>query len=238
METSSKRVGAQRDPSTIAAGAAILALTASVATLVCLTGLHVLSPEFDPSWRVVSEYALGRHGWALSLMFLAWAISSWSLAVAIWSQVQTIGGQIGLVFLVAAGLGEAMAAVFDVRQPAPHNLAAAVGVPSLPIAAMLISVTLGRTRVWQPARRAMLWAANLTWISLAVMVAAVFSLHPRAGVWKVPIGWPNRFLIVIYCTWVIVVAWRAVRLRDRDGDSQDCPVDILAEATAGHRSAS
>ena len=108
-------------------------------TLVCLTGLHVLSPEFDPSWRVVSEYALGRHGWVLSLMFLAWAISSWCLAFAIRSQVRTIGGQIGLVFLVAAG-GEAMASVFDLRQPAPHNLAAAVGIPSLPIAAMLISV--------------------------------------------------------------------------------------------------
>ena len=102
-------------------------------TTLVLTGLHVLSQSFDPSWRVVSEYALGRHGWVLSLMFLAWAISSWCLAFAIRSQVRTIGGQIGLVFLVAAGAGEAMASVFDLRQPAPHNLAAAVGIPSLPI---------------------------------------------------------------------------------------------------------
>ncbi len=236
METSEKEAGSNGDPRTIAAWAALLSLTASITTLVCLTGLHVLSPEFDPSWRVVSEYALGRHGWALSLMFLVWAISSWGLAFAIRSQVRTIGGRIGLVFLVAAGAGEAMASVFDLREPAPHNLAAAIAIPSLPIAAMLISVSLGRTQLWLPTRRAMLWAAKLTWFSLAVMVAALFSLHRKAGVLRVPIGWPNRFLIVIYCTWVIVVAWRASRLRGRDSDGQGCLDDLPVEATAGHRS--
>jgi hypothetical protein len=236
METSAREAGADGDPRTIAASAAILSLTASMTTLVCLAGLHVLSPEFDPSWRVVSEYALGRHGWALSLMFLAWAIGTWGLAFAIRSQVRTIGGQIGLVFLVAAGAGEAMASVFDLRQPAPHNLAGAIGVPSLPIAAMLISASLGRTRLWLPARRAMLWTANLTWLSLAMMVAALFSLHRKAGGPRVPIGWANRLLIVIYCTWVIVVAWHAIRLRGREADGQGYPDGLPAGATAGHRS--
>jgi len=32
--------------------------------------LHVLSPEFSPSRRVISEYALGHYPWVLSLMFL------------------------------------------------------------------------------------------------------------------------------------------------------------------------
>jgi hypothetical protein len=153
-------------------------------------------------------------------MFLAWAVSSWALALSIRSQVKTIGGRIGLVFLVAAGAGEAMASVFDLRQLAPHNLAAAIAIPSLPIAAMLISMSLGRTQPWRPAKRVMLLAANLTWISLAVMVAALFSLRRNAGVLNVPIGWPNRLLIGIYCTWVIVVAWRALGLRGRDSDGQ------------------
>lgn len=236
METSAKESGSSRDRHTITSWAAFLSLTAALTTLVCLAGLHVLSPEFDPSWRVVSEYALGRHGWALSLMFLAWAISSWGLAFAIRSQVRTIGGQIGLAFLVAAGTGEAMASVFDLSQPIPHNLAAAIAIPSLPVAAMLISASLARTQQWRPSRRAMLWAANLTWLSLAVMVAALFSLHRQGGVLRLPIGWPNRFLIVIYCTWVIVIAWLAIRLRGRDSDGQGCPTDHPAQATAGHRS--
>jgi hypothetical protein len=210
METS----GEQPFPTRMSGAlAARLSLTASIAALVSLTVLHVLSPEFDPLWRVVSEYALGNHGWALSLMFLAWAISSWSLAFAVRSQVKTIGGRIGLVFLVAAGAGESMASVFDLRQPAPHNLAAALAIPSLPVAAMLISASLSRTRVWLPAKRALLWAATLTWFSLALMVAAMFSLRSKAGGLRIPIGWPNRLLVVAYCTWAIVVAWLAIRFR-------------------------
>jgi len=37
-----------------------IAIGASAAALMLLASLHVLSPEFDPSWRMVSEYANGR----------------------------------------------------------------------------------------------------------------------------------------------------------------------------------
>ncbi len=81
MVTVANEAGSKGGRRTIANWAAILSLAASITTLVCLAALHVLSPEFDPSWRVVSEYALGGHRWALSLMFLAWATSSWGLAL-------------------------------------------------------------------------------------------------------------------------------------------------------------
>ena len=60
--------------------AARLSLAAAIATLLTLAVLHLLSPEFDPSWRMVSEYANGGYGWVLSLMFASWAVSSWALA--------------------------------------------------------------------------------------------------------------------------------------------------------------
>src|SRR2546429_7005684 len=47
-------------------------------------------------------------------MFLSWEVSSWALAMAIWSQVNTNSGKVGLWFLVVAGIGEAMASFFDV----------------------------------------------------------------------------------------------------------------------------
>ena len=81
---------------------------------------------------------------------------------------------------------------------------------------MLISVSLGRMPLWRPSKWILLCAANMTWFILAVWVAALFSLHSKPGVLKVSIGWPNRFLIVIYCTWAIVVASHAIRLRGRD----------------------
>ena len=209
--------------------AASLAIAATGATLLLLASLHVLSPEFDPSWRMVSEYANGRYGLVLSLMFTFWALSSWALAFAIWPHLGTRAGKIGLFFLIAAGIGEAMAAIFDINHDALHSLAGALGILGLPIAAMLISISLGRTRPWSAAKNALLWSANLTWVSV-VLMAATFAIliatfvqsggdmNAKAVTVLPPgvialVGWTNRLLVVVYCVWVITVAWLGIRLR-------------------------
>ena len=215
--------------------AAQLAITSGAAVLLLLAILHVLSPEFDPSWRMVSEYANGQYGWVLSLMFITWALSSWALAFAIWSQVKTRAGKIGLIFLIAAGIGEAMASVFDINHPL-HGLAGMIGIPGLSIAAMLISVSLSRAQGWSDAKKALLWTANLTWMSIVLLVvsfAILIVTYTQAGgdmaagveVTLLPsgviafVGWANRFLIVVYCLWVVTVAWQAIKLLSKDPKS-------------------
>jgi Protein of unknown function (DUF998) len=201
-----------------------LSFAASVGSLLSLGALHFLSPEFAPSWRMVSEYANGRYGWVLSLMFAFWAISTWALAYTIWSQVKTTGGKIGLAFLIAAGIGEAMGGLFDINHPL-HGLAALIGIGSLPIAAMLISVSLSRTQPWSEARKSLLWTANLTWVSvllMAVTFGIMISTFMQSGV-PMPaeppttlpagvialVGWANRFLVFAYNAWVMTLSWRA-----------------------------
>jgi hypothetical protein len=203
------------DTAKICAPAAWAAIAAAGAVLLLLAGLHWLSPEFDPSFRVLSEYANGEYSWVLSLLFVAWALSSWALAVAIWSQVSGMSGKIGLGFLIAAGVGEAMASAFDINHPL-HNLAGAIGVLSLPAAAMLISVRLVRTEAWLGARKALLWTANLTWVSLVLMFTALFIMiqgYTLAGNRIIFVGWVNRLLVVLYCVWVVTVAVQALKLR-------------------------
>jgi len=94
---------------------------------VLLGALHVLSPEFSPSWRMVSEYAFGHHARLLSLMFLCWGIGSWALAVAIWNEVHSAAGKVGLWLLILAGIGEAMASIFDIRHEVGHGIAGLLG---------------------------------------------------------------------------------------------------------------
>jgi Protein of unknown function (DUF998) len=214
------------DTAKISVPAARAAIAAAGAVLLLLAGLHVLSPEFDPSWRVVSEYANGRYGWVLSVMFVFWALSSWALAVSLWSQLNGIGGKIALGFLIAAGVGEAMASVFDINHPL-HGLAGMIGVLSLPAAAMLISLRLGRTQAWSGARNVLLVLANLTWVSLVLMVAALIIMmsgYTWSGNKLTPdviavVGWANRLLVVVYCLWAITVAWQAARHRRRPSPS-------------------
>ena len=198
--------------------AARLSLAAAATALVLLAVLHIISPEFDPSWRMVSEYALGNYGWVLALMFLTWALSCVALFFAIKSHIRTVGGKIGLGFLLVAAVGMSLAAIFDVSHDL-HGLAAMIGMPSLPIAAMLTSISLVRTPAWSSARRWLLGTAHLTWISLVLMFAAVLiGLSQSGGEFgpEVPAGWPNRFLVVAYCAWLITVAWRADQLREQE----------------------
>ena len=210
-----RKTTSNNEPSGLSITTAWLSLAASVAALLCLAGLHFLSPEFDPSWRVVSDFALGSYGWVLALMVTAWELSSWTLAFAQWPAMETNGGKAGLVLIGIAGLGEALASVFDLRSPALHGLAGALGIPTLPIAAILISVALSHSQVCSSARRVLLLTANLTWISFVLMVAAMLTLTRRIRGFRLPIGWPNRLLVAIYLAWAITVAWKRIRLRGK-----------------------
>jgi hypothetical membrane protein len=137
---------------TSAATAGAVAILATGVAFLCLAILHVVSPEFQPSWRMVSEYANGRHGWLLSMMFGGWGLGSLALAVALGPSQSSPLGRVGVAFLVLAGIGEMMAAVFDINHRL-HGLAAMIGIPSLPVAAMLITMALRRADVWQLPRR-------------------------------------------------------------------------------------
>jgi hypothetical protein len=210
--------------------AARLSLAAAATFLVLLAALHVIKPELDPSWRMVSEYEIGRYGWMMVLAFLSLAFSCATLFVAIRSRIQTTGGRIGLAFLVVSALGMTIAAIFTTDPITAsqdeltthgnlHGLGALLGIPGFPIAAMLISLSLIRNRVWSPARRSLLWTGVLTWIGLLVFALSVALLLPQGNGGfgpDVPIGWPNRLLVLAYSVWLMAVAWHALRLSRRD----------------------
>ena len=226
-----KRRVSDNGASTISLPAGRLAIGAAVAALLLLAGLHVLSPEFDPSWRMVSEYANGRFGWILSLMFACWGLSSCALAYAIRSQARTIPARVGVVLLLLAGVGQGMAAVFDLNHVILHNVAGLLGMGGVPVAAMLISVSLSRIQAWSPSRRALLIAANATWISVILLAASFVVMvttfmatgmatpaqPPKvlpAGVIGL-VGWANRLLVLSYCLWAVTVARQGIKLAGR-----------------------
>ena len=235
-EVATNPVGATSGMSQIVEPAAWVALLATGATLVLLGALHVLSPEFSPSWRVISEYALGHYGWVLSLMFLCWGISSWALAAALWPQVRTRAGKLGLGFLIVAGIGEAMASVFDITHEVGHGIAGLLGVIGFSIAALLLSVALGRNENWRTARQPLLWLANLSWISVALLIATlaimtVQMVHvngghlPQHAPKSLPPGvlgldgWADRMIVLTNCAWVVVAGWHATGLGRTNSDA-------------------
>src|SRR5947208_11623043 len=86
-------------------GAASLAVTA-------LATLHILKPEVHPTRNMISLYALGRHGWVMTLCFAAFGAASSCLFAALIAQAPSLLSRIGLAFLLTAAVGLAMAARF------------------------------------------------------------------------------------------------------------------------------
>jgi hypothetical protein len=207
-----------------------VALGGSLATLGALAALHLVSPEFDPAWRMVSEYALGGYSWLLSAMFLAWALSSWSLVAALRLSVGGWAGKAGLFLLALSGLGEALAAYYDVRAETMHGVAATFGVPTLPLAALLIGLAMDRTIGRGPGRPAMRLAAHATWISFLLVAGSMvlmMSTYAAAGgdmtagpPTSLPEGtialngWANRLMIICYCLWIAATARRLMKVAD------------------------
>lgn len=205
--------------------AAYVALGATALSGAALLLLHGLSPEFAPSWRMVSEYANGGFPWLLTIVFAAWAVSSFALVAALWSLSTSTLGKIGLLFLVLAGVGQTMAALFDINHPL-HGPAAMIGIPSLCLAAVLLTSALSRRAgIDAPP----VWSAHLPWISFAIMLgtlALFFSSLKAAGVEisaqsaplaELPagvsgyLGWANRLLFATTYLWAALVSLSVLR---------------------------
>jgi hypothetical protein len=205
--------------------AARLSLAATATFLVLLVALHFIKPEFDPSWRVISEHELGDYGWITVLAFLSLTLSCVALFVAIRSEIRTTGGKIGLVLLLVSALGMTIAAIFTTDPITAsqdeltthgnlHALGAALGT-GFPIAATLIGWSLARNQAWSPARRSLLWSAGLAWIGFLVFALSMAVMFPDDGTFgpDVLIGWPNRFMMLAYSVWLMVVARQAIQVQ-------------------------
>jgi hypothetical membrane protein len=202
---------------------AILTIVTGAASLLCLLALHFVSPEFSPGWRMVSEYALGKHKWVLTMFFWLWGACSILSACFLWSMVTAGWARFGTILIFITGIGAIMGGLFDVKHKL-HGLAFGLGVPFLPVGALLVSYHLIRNEAWNSHSVTVLLSAHSTWISVLLMgfsMMLLFSGFKKAGVPTGPDieppatlpegvmgvnGYVNRFLIACYIAWPVWIA--------------------------------
>jgi hypothetical protein len=215
---------AKTDKSTMAISvtAARITFWAAALFLVLLAVLHILKPEYDPSWRMISEYEIGKFGWVMQLAFFSLAIANLSAIAAVWSQAKSIIGYIGLGLLLVAATGLIIGGIFpsDPITTDPealsasgkmHILGATLGIPAMPVAVALVSWALIRRNRASANMRAWLWlTVGLVWLSFVALVFLAFVAKGTLGP-DVLIGWPNRLFITGCSLWVMVVAWHAIQ---------------------------
>jgi hypothetical membrane protein len=188
-----------------------------VIVVLALVALHAVKPELDPSWRFLSEYAIGPRGWIMQLTFMVWAVSCATLSFAVQPALTTRRGRLGAAILLIVGAALVMAGIFpqDPVTAAPseattagmlHAIASMIGIPGIPVAAMLITTDV--TRGTAGAAPALRLLAHATWFTLVVMVSYLMWSVPRAGgfnpeVWA---GWMNRIVVLAYLAWQLALA--------------------------------
>lgn len=195
-------------------------IAAAAVAVTALAVLHLVRRDLDPGWHVISEYAVGAHGWIMALCFAAFAVASASLFVALIGHVPTLTGRIGLAFLLAAAIGPGLATFFPMDPIATaagagtfsgkmHGVSFMIGVPGQIVAVLLLSLALRAQPAWSGAPLLLIGA--VIWISLAVMIAAMMLSMKSGMVGPGILGWANRLLMVAYAGWVAVTAWPLAR---------------------------
>ena len=207
--------------SDIEANAARISITAGVFFALLLGSLHLLEPEFDPTWRFISEYSLGKFGWMMSLAFVSIAISLASIGVAIFSRVRNIVGYIGLVILVLAVVGLLLAAFFTTdpiftkqenMTPSGQMHVLGASLDYSPLAFLLLSFSLARHMDWASVKKWLFFTAIL---SIALTIGFIFTI-PMDGVFGpgVYTGLVGRFLMLSYLGWLVIAALQVLKLKN------------------------
>jgi uncharacterized protein DUF998 len=192
-----------------------IALAGGVAFAALLVLLHFLKPENDPSWRMISEYQIGRYGWLMRLAFCCWSVGFLGLGAALWQHQLTTAG----VFVAIVAVSLAGAGVFasdpittprgsETRTGILHVLFGVLTIVGIPITATIVDVTLSGNPIAARIQGYLPWATLMVWFGLTTMVSALAFF----GAKKVPlgpqarIGWPNRFMVFTYVVWLILIA--------------------------------
>ncbi len=211
---------ASRVAARVAARVTVIAAASSLALLLVL---HVVRSDLAPQWHMISQYAVGNYGWLQTLVFALLAIACVTLFLAVRTQVGTIAGKVGLVFMLAAAIGLTMAALFNWEHPL-HAVASLIGVPGLTLGALLVGISLIRDQAWAPARRRILIWTHLSWVALVLLMIALFTTVPSSGEFDsgTLVGWPNRLQFLAWGAWLIVTSWQVIAVsastaRDADG---------------------
>ena len=171
---------------------------------------------------MISEYALGKHKRILTTFFLTWGASTILLSILLWTKVTSPWGTVGVILLFVSGIGGIMGGLFDVKHK-HHGLAALLGVPTLPIAALLVGYNLIQNSPVDQALQILI-SSHSTWISFVIMgatMAIMMAGFKNSGIPMGPnaeppesvppgvialAGYANRLLVICDVGWLIVIA--------------------------------
>jgi len=181
---------------------------------------------------MISEYEIGRFGWMMRLAFFCWSAAVLAMLISIWPYLQPISGTISrwwFVLIVIALVGAGIFKTNPITENSPnpvntiHTICGSIVILTFPIAATLAVHSLLHKPLWSTSQPLLIFGTVLTWIGVVAYFASIIIsgiVHPslvksssvEVDGPHVLQGWPNRFLVVTYIIWLIIIAETALRI--------------------------
>jgi hypothetical protein len=188
--------------------------------LLILVAEHFLEPEFDPKWRMISEYEIGRYGWLMRIAFFCWGAGMLFITLLAWVSAFTPGGKVGRWWFIVIVLALFGAGIFKTnaitdnssnRDNTLHSIFGTIVILTFPIASTLVGNSLIHNPFWAGFKALIIVFTILNWLAMIGFFASIIlsrKKDPTAGRVgpNVLLGWPNRFLVVVYNAWIIMLA--------------------------------
>ena len=176
--------------------------------------LHVLRTDFDPSYRYLSEYAVGPYGALLTSTFFVLSVGSIALSVGLWRSVASkLRFVPGLLFWLTWACAVFFAGVFTgdlqgtphTRIGQIHEQMGMIAFPSATLGVVLISAPLRWEEKWNP-----VWRAAIL-ISIVVVVSLlVFDRFGQANLG----GLDQRIFLAATLIWMSILGRNLLRLAE------------------------
>lgn len=200
-----------------------ITIYASGFALVLFLLLHIITPELNPTWRFVSEYANGQFGYIMRFTFFLFAIATFATALLVKEVARTKLGKAASFLFFISSLGLTLAGIFN-QDPITsttvtttgnlHGLAAMLGIPTFSIGAILAGVWLNK----QKAQKLFLLISFLPLASFLFMGIYISSNVLPGGFAEGQItGLLNRLFIFAQIGWTILFARKVLQLQQPKG---------------------
>ena len=182
--------------------------------IVILILLHFLKPEFDPKWRMISEYEIGKYGWLMRIAFFSWGLSTLTVLL----MILKIGNGSYLIYtwlsiLVLALFGAGIFKTDPIMETKKnivntiHTVCGSVVILTFPILATIICVRYLRLSAMNEPGILIVFTV-LAWVAQFGFFSSISisqKKDPKAGRVgpTIYLGWPNRIMVLIYALWLV-----------------------------------
>ena len=185
---------------------ALLAVVSIAVKFLTIAALHFVRPDVNPVLEPISNYGVGPYGFLLTVADIGSGLATLALVFGLYLGIPPPGrSYVGLFLLGLYGVSELLAGIFPIDvggEPTAagtvHNIVGNISFFCFPIAAILLSLRMGKDEQWRSFRRLAL-ALSIVVVLTVILTIAGFNLGIGFGV-------TQRVANVAVLVWMLVVA--------------------------------